>query len=420
MRFEFFVARRYLTAKRKQVLVSVISLISILGVGLAVAALILVTGVMNGFSTELRDKILGVNSHMLVSTSFGSLRDPDQIREIILEVPGVLGATPYIQTEMLLGATKGRGVVVRGIDPLTAGTVFSLPKDLLKGRIDDLDPALRPKRHSEEDPEDAERPGVIIGSEMARSMSIDVGSTINLMAPASRMGAAGFMPKIRSFQVVGIFKTGLLEYDSNVVYLRLQDTQELAGLRLDQVTGLDVRVKEVYEVEELGRQISARLGGPPFTIRTWIEMNGELFAALQLEKDAMFIVLVITVMIGAFGIITSLILLVMEKTKDIAVMIAMGATSGMIRRIFMIQGTIIGGIGTALGFALGLPLAWLLQKYRFIKLPSVYPIDHLSIRLIPHELIIIGAVAFLLCFLATVYPARQAARLHPVDALRYE
>jgi len=409
MKFELFIALRYLLARRKQAFISVISLISILGVALGVASLIVVMGVMNGFTEDLKDKILGINAHILVHASGSSMQNYREISAKMLTVPGVVGATPFIYSEMMLSAGGGvKGVVLRGIDPATAGEVLVLPRDMIAGRIADLDPV-------------SDSPGVIIGKELAERLLVGVGDRVNLLSPAGKHSASGFSPKVKGFTVVGLFKTGMYEYDTTLAYVSLRSAQELLGFRGDAVSGIEARVSDVYDVARIASDITRKLGSDFYRTRNWMEMNGNLFAALKLEKTAMFVILIMIILVGSFSIITTLVMLVMEKTRDIAILMSMGATSASIRNIFMYQGAIIGTVGSTLGFSLGFFLSWLIKKYQFIKLPSdVYPMDHLPIRLDSLDMLLIAVCALGLCFLATLYPARQAARLRPAEALRYE
>lgn len=409
MSFELFVARRYLTARQKQAFISVISLISVLGVGLGVASLIVVVGVMHGFSTELRDKILGINAHMVAAVAGGAMHDYRELMGKAEAVPGVLGATPFVYTEVMLSSARGvKGVVLRGVDPASAGKVLALPKEMIVGSLDDLEIP-------------GPFPGIVLGRELADRLGLIVGETVNLMSPAGKESAAGFSPKVKTFVLRGLFKSGMYEYDSTLAYVTIPAAQELLGFKRDIATGLELKVADVDAVDTLAPKVRAALGGPPLFVRTWIDMNGNLFKALHLEKTAMFVILVMIVVVGCFSIITTLIMLVMEKTRDIAILMSMGATPAAIRKIFMLQGIIIGVVGTALGYALGLGVALALEKYQFIKIPGdVYPMDHLPVRLDWSDMVIIGVTALALCFLATMYPARQAARLSPVEALRHD
>jgi len=409
MRFETFIALRYLFALRKQSFISVISLFAVCGVAIGVGALIVVIGVMNGFSTDLRDKILGVNSHILVTSLRGGIKDYNELADVTLKVPGVVGVTPFIYSEVMLSTRTGvKGVVLRGIDPSTSDSVLSLSKDMISGDVKNIE-------------NQGDFPGIIIGSELAKRLGLTQGSEVNLLSPSGRSGSAGFTPKVRRFIVEGVFRTGMFEYDSSLGYVSISAARQLLGFKEDVVSGLEISVDDVYNVEQISKEIRSRIGSFTVYVRHWQEMNANLFAALELEKKAMFIILAMIVLVGSFSIVTTLVMLVIQKTKDIAVLMSIGASAVSIRRIFMLQGTFIGLAGTLIGFMIGVPVSLLLKKYQFIKLPSnVYPVDYLPVRLEAFDLITIGVAAFLLCFLATIYPARRAAALSPSDALRYE
>jgi lipoprotein-releasing system permease protein len=408
MRFELFIALRYLLTRNKQSFISVISLISVLGVGLGVAALIVVIGVMNGFSTDLREKILGVNAHVIVLSMSGGVTEYRQAAATARDVDGVKAATPFIYAEVMLSNASGvKGVVLRGIDPESAGRVLRLPEDMERGGLAGL---ARTQGV----------PGIVIGEELASRLGIGLGGRVNLLSPSGRASAAGFQPTVRVYEVVGIFDTGIYEYDSSMAYVSLDSARSLLGYKEVRATGLELKVDDVYNADEVAGRVQKALG-PPFYTRHWMEMNENLFAALKLEKTAMFIILTMIVMVGSFSIITTLVMLVMEKTRDIAILMSMGARRANIRRIFMYQGMLIGAAGTALGYVLGITASLLLKRYQFIKLPeNVYSMDRLAIRLEWLDLTAIGVAALALCFLATIYPARQASSLEPAQALRFE
>ncbi|GAB6124592.1 lipoprotein-releasing ABC transporter permease subunit [Humidesulfovibrio idahonensis] len=409
MNFEFFVALRYIFALRKQSFIGVISLFAVCGVALGVAALIVVIGVMNGFTKDLRDKILGVNAHVIVSAFTGGIRDYQKVSDICRTVPGVKGVTPFVYSEVMLSTNGGvKGVVLRGIDPGTSEQVLSLSKDMVAGSVADL---------AEKDG----LPGVVIGAEMAKRLGLTVGGMVNLLSPTGTQSSVGFTPKIRVFRVAGIFRTGMFEYDATLGYVTVDAARNLLGFKDDIVTGLEIRLADVYKAGEVSELLRSKLHEYPVYVRNWQEMNANLFAALELEKTALFIILTMIVLVGSFSIVTMLVMLVMQKTKDIAVLMSLGADENMVRRIFMYQGSFIGVVGTALGYGIGVPVALLLKKYQFIKLPSdVYPVDYLPVRLEALDLTLIGVAALALCFLSTLYPARRAASLKPSDALRYE
>lgn len=408
MSFELFVALRYLFSRRKQTFIYIISIMSILGVAIGVGALVVVLGVYNGLTTDMRDKILGANAHAIVMSYIPSaFENRSDILDRVRSVKGVTGATPFIYTEVMLSAGGGvKGVVLRGIDPQSAPAVLSMLRQMRAGSAADL--------------EREGTPGLIIGEELAKRLGLGMGSRVNLLSPSGQKTTSGYAPRVRPFEVVGIFKTGMFEYDSSLGFVTLGASRDVLGLPENYLSGIELTVDDVYKADKISTLVSTELGSP-FYVRSWMEMNANLFAALKLEKIGMFILLAMVVLIGSFSIVTTLVMLVMEKTRDIAIIMSMGATSGMIRRIFMFQGTIIGVIGTLLGYALGLSLGWLLKRYQFIKLPeNVYTLDHLPIIITLSDVLIIGASAMLLCFLATLYPARQASRLQPAEALRYE
>ena len=408
MSFELFVALRYLFSRRKQTFIYIISIMSILGVAIGVGALVVVLGVYNGLTTDMRDKILGANAHAIVMSYIPSaFENRSDILDRVRSVKGVTGATPFIYTEVMLSAGGGvKGVVLRGIDPQSAPAVLSMLRQMRTGSAADL--------------EREGTPGLIIGEELAKRLGLGMGSRVNLLSPSGQKTTSGYAPRVRPFEVVGIFKTGMFEYDSSLGFVTLGASRDVLGLPENYLSGIELTVDDVYKADKISTLVSTELGSP-FYVRSWMEMNANLFAALKLEKIGMFILLAMVVLIGSFSIVTTLVMLVMEKTRDIAIIMSMGATSGMIRRIFMFQGTIIGVIGTLLGYALGLSLGWLLKRYQFIKLPeNVYTLDHLPIIISLSDVLIIGASAMLLCFLATLYPARQASRLQPAEALRYE
>jgi lipoprotein-releasing system permease protein len=409
MRFETFVALRYLFALRKQSFISVISLFAICGVAIGVGALIVVIGVMNGFSTDLRDKILGVNAHILVTSMRGGISDYQELADQAKHVPGVTGVTPFVYSEVMLSTRTGvKGVVLRGIDPSTSSSVLSLSKDMVSGSVARLS-------------DNGDFPGIIIGSELAKRLGLSEGSLVNLLSPSGRSSSAGFTPKVRRFTVAGIFRTGMFEYDSSMGYVSIPAARQLLGFKGDLVSGLEISVNDVYNVKAISSALRDKISSFTVYVRNWQEMNANLFAALELEKTAMFIILAMIVLVGSFSIVTTLVMLVIQKTKDIAVLMSLGADKKSIRNIFMFQGTFIGLAGTLIGFLIGVPLSLLLKEYQFIKLPSnVYPVDYLPVRLEALDLFTIGAAAFLLCFVATIYPARRAAGLSPSEALRYE
>ncbi len=416
MGFELFIALRYLFSKRQQAFISVISIMSVLGVAIGVGALVVVMGVYNGFTEDIRNKILGANSHAFVQSLAPELLDvnengsggyADLVKEVKL-LPAVRAATPFLYTEVLFSSPRGAtGLIIRGIEPKNADEALTMLQHLKAGSIDDL---IRPRGAQ----------GIIIGEELATRFSLQVGSRINLMSPSGERTTAGFVPKIVAYRVAGIFKTGLNDYDNRLAFVSLQSARELIGVPKGRVTGIEIFLKDPMKAKEFSLELQKKL--PDYLyLKNWIDVNAGLFAALQLERIGMFIVLALIVLVGSFSIITSLVMLVMEKTKDIAILMSMGASSASIRKIFMLQGTFIGLIGTVIGYIGGLTLAFLLKKYQFIELPAgIYASDHLPVLISFMDTALIGIASMFMCFLATIYPARQAAKLVPAEALRYE
>ncbi len=409
MPFELFVALRYLVTRRKHSFISAISFFSVLGVAIGVAALIVVLGVMNGFSKNLRDKILGVNADLIVNKIDGGFRDYNTAIENIEKISGVKAAMPFIYSEVMLSTPTGvKGSVIRGISSSGAKNVLDIQKYMRLGSLQTL--------KSQDSP-----PGILLGGKIAQTLGVTKGDKVNLLSPSGKESAAGFSPEIQKFRVVGIFETGMYQYDSSMVYTTIPAAQKLLGYDGDLITGLEVKLQDIYAAEAIKDKIQGKLSDNTLVIRTWMDMNKNLFSALKLEKTAMAIILVMIVLVGSFSIITTLIMLVMEKRRDIAVLMSLGARREHIKRIFIWQGTIIGFIGTALGFLLGLGVSFLLQKYQFIQLPSdVYYLSQIPISLESLDLALIAVAAMTLSFLATLYPAKQASKLQPAEVLRYE
>jgi len=407
--FEINVGLRYMKAKRKQAFVSVISAFSVLGVMLGVMTLIIVLGVMNGFEKDLKDKILGTVSHLVVmSHSSRTVNGWEKLMDRIKVFDGVKATTPYIYGQAMISTFgKVRGVIVRGIDTDTAGKVISLPRYLQSGSLGDLAKVTDGLA------------GIIVGKELAVMNSLRQGDVIQLISPQGKRTPIGAIPRVQNYRIVGIFKSGMYEFDANLVYMELSQAQKFFELG-DGVTGIEVTLNDIYYAPKLGNRIEAALG-PPFWTRTWKDMYRNLFSALKLEKIAMFIILTFIVLVAAFNIIISLIMLVMEKSRDIAVLKALGATSERIMRIFIVQGMVVGVVGTALGAVAGIAGSALLARYPVIELPEeIYTISTLPVYVEPVDVVIICLVALTICFLATLYPSLRAARLEPVEALRYE
>ncbi len=409
MYFEWFVSLRYLRAKQRQSFLSLITLISITGVLVGVMALIIVLAVMTGFSKELRDKILGINSHIVLRTLDGRIQDPARLAARVATVPGVTGVSPYVYAQTMISAGQGgTGAILRGIDPDTIGQVLDLERYMFAGRAEDLNGPAATGR----------LPAIILGRDLARQLGVGRGDTVRLILADGPLTPIGIIPRVQACRVTGIFESGMYEYDSVLAFVSLATAQRFLDLG-QAVHGMEIRVAEIDRAGEIARRIEARLGRR-FLARDWLSANKNLFSALRLEKTAMSIVVALIVIVAAFNIVSTLTMLVMDKRRDIAVLKAMGAPAGAIMRIFVLEGLIIGLTGTGLGVAGGLAACRLLARYRFIKLPDVYPLSTLPVEVVPADVLAIAAAAIIVSLAATIYPAWQAARVEPATTLRYE
>ena len=414
MSYELFIGLRYLKAKRKQTFVSLITLISITGVMVGVTALIVVIAVMNGFMEDLREKILGVTSHVVISRFDGNISKYQEVRAKVEEVSGVNAATPFIYTQVMISSRKAlSGAVLRGIEPKTASKVINLPKNLRAGSLEELEAENKPEGIRS-------TPGIILGNELARNIGASRGEPVTVISPLGRLTPLGRVPRSQTFRVAGIFDSGMYEYDSTIAYVSLWAAQRFLGIG-DRVTGIEVRVDEIYEADRVARAIGKALDGYPYWSRDWMRMNKNLFSALKLEKIVMFIILTLIILVAAFNIVGTLIMVVIEKTRDIAILKSMGATRRSIMKIFMIEGAVIGLVGTLLGLLGGYTLCKLLATYKFIELPSdVYYISTLPVQMNPLDVALIALAAIVITLAASVYPAWQASRFDPAEAIRYE
>jgi len=416
MRYELFIGLRYLRARRRETFISLITLISVLGVMIGVMTLNVVMAVMTGFEETLRDRLLGINAHVALVKTGDQLRDYEKLLEQVRQTKGVVAASPSIYGQvMLTSGPRVSGVVVRGVDPDRVNQVVDIERYIREGSLQ----SLKQPQPLQIQGRTVLLPGVIIGIRLANQLGVFLGSPIQVVSPLGSPTAIGVIPKVRRFVVVGIFDSGMSEIDSTLVYMNLKDAQTFFELG-DAVTNIEIRVQDVYQAQRVAQDIQRRLGFPYLT-EDWSRLWPNLFSALRLEKTVYFLVLLLMVLIGAFNIISTLIMVVMEKRKDIAILQSMGATRESIRKIFLIKGCVIGVVGTLLGVFLGLAICILIQKYRFIELPKdVFLISTVPVRIYFSNFLLVGFASLFVCLIASIYPARQAAKLDPVEIIRYE
>jgi lipoprotein-releasing system permease protein len=416
MKYEWFIGLRYLKAKRKQTFISIITIISIVGVAVGVMALIVVLAVMSGFEKTLKEKILGTQAHLVVlKASQQGMDHYEEVLKQVQEVRGVVSAAPFIVNQVMLSSESNvTGGVIKGIDPDRVGKVTELAHNMKAGRLQDLKGG-------------SDSPGIILGVELAKNLGVSLNDAIQVISPLGTMTPMGMMPKMKRFRVVGVFYSGMYEYDNTMAYVSIESAQKFFGMGA-RVTGIEIKTNDIYKVKEIGKEIRQKLGFP-FWTKDWMEMNRNLFSALKLEKIIMFIILVLIVLVAALNIISTLIMVVMEKSKDIAILKSMGTPSKGILRIFIIEGGIIGVVGTALGTIFGLSMAFNLDKIvgflenRFgfkILSPDIYYIEKFPSQVNLMDVMTIVITAILISLLATLYPSWRASKLDPAEALRYE
>lgn len=407
--FELHVALRYLLARRKQAFISLISLVSTLGVAVGVMALIVALALMTGLQGEMRDRIVGAAAHAYVwKLAEGGIADYEAEAARLREVPEVLGAAPALLGKALISAGAGEAfITLKGIEPRLEAEVTELAGAMRSGRLEML---------SEAGPDAPDR--IIIGQVLATQLGAFVGDRVTVLTPHGTLSPMGLMPRPRRLEIAGVFSLGLHEFDAAYGFVSLPVAQRLLGK--DRAEFMQLRVADIYRAPQVARRVTEVLGSDYLT-QDWADMNRALFSALSLEKMAISITIGLIVMVAALNIVASLILLVMEKSRDIAILKTMGATGRSVTRIFMLQGLIIGLVGTAVGATGGYVLATVLDRYRLVRIPmDVYQVSHVPFTVLPLDFAVVVLSAVGICFLATIHPSRQAARLDPVQALRYE
>ena len=405
MRFELFIALRYLLARRKQAFISVISLISTIGVGVGVIALIVALALMTGLQGELRDRILGSTAHIYVWKTGGIADYHDEVRTL-MGVPSVLGAAPAIMGKALISSPQGKSfITIKGIDPALEPNVTDIKRSMQKGRIEDVEQG------------ESELPGILIGKQLAESLAVNVGDIVNLLTDQGTLSPGGMLPRNRKARVAGVFSLGLQEFDSEWGFVSLPFAERLVGV--DQVEMIQLRVDDINASPQIADRVEAL--GAVYRAQDWSDLNASLFSALGLEKMGMSIAIGLIMMVAALQIVASLVLLVMEKSRDIGILKTMGTSARRISVIFMMQGTIIGVVGTVVGAVTAVVLCWVLNEYKVVRIPEdVYQVAYVPFVIKPQDFVLVVLSAIIVCFLATIYPSRQAAKLDPIQALRFE
>jgi lipoprotein-releasing system permease protein len=415
--FSSKIALRYLWSRRAEAFITIITLTSIVGVAIGVMVLNIVMAVMTGFQGELREKILGTNSHIVVRRAGGNISDWQAMKGGLEKVPGVKSVSPFTYHQVLVrNADKTTGLLVRGIEAGSAAAAQL--QQYLRTPVSRLfDPPALEREQGNEASEAVKLPGIVIGRQLAFSLQLLPGTPISLLSPSVSSSPFGLMPRYRRFVVAGIYSSGLTEYESGLAYVSLKEAQEFFRMG-DEISGFELRVDNPEEAPAVASAITGRFDG--ITASDWTSANQSLWDALKLEKRVYFIVLLLIIVMASFSIITTLVMMVLEKRRDIAIVKTMGATAGVVARIFIIQGSVIGALGTALGLLLGYAGCVGLRIYGFPLDERVFQMSTLPVKIDPLNFAMVGAAAFIICCLATIYPARRASRLDPSEILRYE
>jgi len=413
--YELRVGLHYLKARKESGFLSVMAWITVWGILVGVMALVVALSFASGFESVLRDKIIGMNAHLLLLRFDGELTGWEAVMQKVRQLPAVASTMPFTYHKALLRSEEGvQGIVVRGVWPESLPEIAGWDLSFSCGGLSSLS-AVEGQGAMGRSPEAP----VWVGNELAKTLEVDCGDTVHMVALAGQAKQGDAQTALRDYRVAGVFEIGMYEYDASLAFLKLEEAQDFFGME-DRITGLEVRLKDIRETEHTELQLQEMLGYP-FWVKTWKEINPNFFSALKLQKVVMFLVLILIILVGGFNIISTLIMNVLEKRREVAILKAMGATQRSIGRIFLFQGLMLGLIGTCLGLLLGYGVCLLAESYPLIRLdPDIYYLSHLPVEIRPLEFIVVGLSALALSALATFYPARQAAKLDPAEVLRYE
>ena len=406
--YPLFIALRYLKSKKQHRGISFNTVVAISGVAVGVMALLVVLSVMSGFHEDLQKKILGANAHVIVQSFKGGIEEYPSVIEKLQGVPHVVSLSPFVLGQVLVSAgPRAHGVFLRGIEPSSELRTTDILKHIKQGSVKNL---VR---------KEGDAPWIVIGRELAGMLGVSTGDPVNVISPVGEMGPLGMLPKVKQFRVAAIFEMGMFEYDTSLVLTDIRAAQEFFGFG-SAVSGVELRLDDIYRAPDVRDAVKERLGFP-FHARDWMQMNRNLFSALKLEKFAMFVILILIVLVASFNIVSTLMMNVMEKQKEIAILKSMGATHKGIMLVFMLQGLLIGLIGTTIGIAGGYLLGKILNNYEIIKLPAdVYYLSKLPVKMKWIDFVVVSVSAVTISFLSTLYPSYYAAKMKPVESLRYE
>ena len=413
--YQLFIALRYLKSKKRHKGISFNTVISIIGVAVGVMALLVVLSVMSGFHEDLQKKILGANAHAVVLSYKGGIEDYKPVMEKLKNEPHVVSTSPFVLGQVMVSSgRRAHGVFLRGIEPSLELKTTDILKHIKEGSIEEILEGSRVKGQGSRDV-----PWIILGKELSAMLGVIAGDTVNLISPVGEIGPLGMLPKVKQFKVAAIFEMGMFEYDTNLVLTDIKSAQEFFGYG-SAVSGIELRLDDIYKASSVRDSVNKKMGFPYYA-RDWMQMNRNLFSALKLEKFAMFIILILIVLVASFNIVSTLMMNVMEKQKEIAILKAMGAKNQGIMMVFMIQGLLIGIIGTVIGVTGGYILGKIINNYEIIKLPAdVYYLSKLPVKMKLVDFVAVSFSAIAISFLSTLYPSYHAAKLNPVEPLRYE